>query len=246
MFTTNHFIWLAIAIMIIVGYQLINKFLKLSLDKNITFLFAICILSEIVKTAVNIERGTGDELGFYLDVSDLPFHLCSMQLFFVTAIKFFVKKEETIHTILCFMFPTMLLGGTIALFIPTVGVSFSNVQVYQYFIFHSVIVSFSIYLILNKVIKLTFKSMITTIEILAMLVFAAMWINSALNEYDANFFYLARPPMDNLPILNLNNGWFAYFFTLLAIALVLMTALQLPIVLYNRNKDKENNVNKQP
>ena len=246
MFTTNHFIWLSIAIVIIVGYQLINKFFKLSLDKNLTFLFAVCILSEIIKTAVNIEQGTGDKLGFYLDVSDLPFHLCSMQIFFVTAIKFFVKKEETRHTILCFMFPTMLLGGAIALFIPTVGVSFTKVQVYQFFIFHSVIVAFAIYLITKKVIKLTFKSMLTTFEILAMLVFAAMWINSALNEYDANFFYLARPPMDNLPILNLNNGWFAYFFTLLGIALVLMVALQLPIVLYNRKKDKENNITKQP
>ena len=146
MFTTNHFIWLAICAVIITAYLLANKFLKMSFKTNLTILFIVCVVSEIVKIAANIESQPykTDQLAFYLDVGDLPFHLCSIQIFFVIALMFFVKKDSTKDKLLCFMFPTMLLGGLIALFIPTVGVKFTRPQVYQFFIFHAFIVAFAL------------------------------------------------------------------------------------------------------
>lgn len=240
MFTLNHFIWLAISLCIIVIYLLINKFFKLSFKNNLVILFIVCIISEIVKIAVNIESQTYkvDKIAYYLDVGDLPFHLCSIQIFFVIALMFFVKKESTKHVLLSFMFPTMLLGGIIALFIPTVGVSFSKVQVYQFFIFHAFIVAFALYLIIHKIVILDFRALFRNFGILALLVYIVFCINSMLRNYNANFFYLSRPPMDNLPLLNLNNGWFCYFFTLLLIGIVSLTLLQLPFILINKKKNK--------
>ena len=240
MFTTNHFIWLAICAAIIALYLLANKFFKISYKTNLTIIFVVCVISEIVKIASNIESQPYDDtkLAFYLDAGDLPFHLCSMQIFFVTALMFFVKNEQTKQKLLCFMFPTMILGGLIALFIPTVGVKFSKPQVYQFFIFHAFIVAFALYLIIKKVIKLDFKALFRNYGILALLVFVAMCLNSMLRNQDVNFFYLSRPPMDNLPLLNLNNGWFAYFLTLFVIAISALTLLQLPFILINKKHDK--------
>lgn len=240
MFTTNHFIWLAICAVIITAYLLANKFLKMSFKTNLTILFIVCVVSEIVKIAANIESQPykTDQLAFYLDVGDLPFHLCSIQIFFVIALMFFVKKDSTKDKLLCFMFPTMLLGGLIALFIPTVGVKFTRPQVYQFFIFHAFIVAFALYLIINKIIKLDFKALFRNFGILSLLVFFAICMNSMLRNHDVNFFYLSRPPMDNLPLLNLDNGWFAYFLTLLVVAVSALTLLQLPFILINKKRDK--------
>lgn len=37
--------------------------------------------------------------------------------------------------------------------------------------------------------------------------------------------------MDNLPVLNLKNGWFAYFFTLIGIGVVAVSAVYLPSII---------------
>lgn len=243
MFTTNHFIWLAISAVIIASYVLLNKFFKLSLKTNLTILFVLCAISEIVKTSVNIElitNSSGKEY-FYLDKGDLPFHLCSIQVFFAIAARFFIKKEDTLQKLLCFMFPTMLVGGAIALFIPTVGVKFSNPQVYQFFIFHAGIVGFALYLVIFKVIKIDFKVMFRNFGLLALLVFIALNLNTVLlieGQFYPNFFYLARPPMNNLPLLNLDHGWYVYFLTLLALGVILLGGLQLPFCIVNKIKEK--------
>lgn len=56
------------------------------------------------------------------------------------------------------------------------------------------------------------------IGILLALTFVMLYINGALAAYDTNFFYLTRPPMENLPVLNLAAGWYAYFLRLIALA----------------------------
>ena len=72
------------------------------------------------------------------------------------------------------------------------------------------------------------------------LVFVMLWVNSALQNYDTNFFFLVRPPMENLPILNLNNGWLVYFLTLLLVALTLFTLLHVLFIISEQRKAKEN------
>ena len=68
--------------------------------------------------------------------------------------------------------------------------------------------------------------------ILLALVLATLYINSILSVYGTNFMYLVRPPMDNLPYLNLDCGWYAYFFRLLALGAALVTLFHLPFILH--------------
>ena len=131
------------------------------------------------------------------------------------------------------LFPTMLIGGTLSMLIPTVGVSFTNPQVYQYFLFHAYIVGFAIYLISKKIITIETKTLFRNLGILFGIMFIGIWINSMLSDKAVNFLYLSRPPMDNLPLLNLDHGWYVYFFTLIGIAVILMTLLHLPFIIVN-------------
>lgn len=68
----------------------------------------------------------------------------------------------------------------------------------------------------------------------ACLVVVMLWINSALAVYDTNFFYLVRPPMEDLPLLNLENGWMAYFLTIVALGITLVSLVHLPFLLKER------------
>lgn len=172
-------------------------------------------------------------LGTYLDSADLPFHLCSMHIFFVFALKFFFKNEQVKNIILSFLPPTLFLGGILAYLIPTVGTSFNIPQVYQYFLYHGYIIYFSLYLTMNKVIKLSFKTYINNFEILLSIVLIVLWVNSMLSDKGVNFMFLSRPPLNNLPILNLNHGWIVYFIHLVSLTIVLFTLYHLSFILKN-------------
>lgn len=237
MFSINHFIWLAIVLVTIIGLLVLQKIKKIKYNTIITYMFIVSIISELIKIFSNLIQTS--EGGTVLDPADLPFHLCSIQIFFIFALKFLVKTEEGKQKLLGFMSPTMLVGGALALFIPTVGVEFTKLQVYQYFIFHANIITFAIYVLKERLVNYTWKSFFRNISYLGMLALIATWINSLLSVTNpkVNFFYLCRPPMENLPILNLNNGWFVYFLTIAAIALSFMFIFHLIVIsIYKRNK----------
>ena len=218
--------------------------------QNINILLIVSIISEIIKICSNmVTIETIDPLtkeiifeksGVYLDQSTLPFHLCAIHIILFVALKFFVKKETTRDHILCFMFPTMSLGALIALFIPTVGISFSTVQVYEFFIHHAFLVAFGINLVMCEHIKIDFKVIIRNYGYIIGYMVICLWVNSVLSYANVNFMYLSRPPMDNLPILNLNNGWYVYFLTIFSIGVVAVGLLQIPFALHNRKQGTKN------
>ena len=98
------------------------------------------------------------------------------------------------------------------------------------------IIWYSLYLIITGQVKLGLRSYLKNMGILFCLVFVMLWVNSILSTYDTNFLYLVRPPMDNLPILNLNNGWHVYFLTLVSVALILFTLFHLPFIIKGKRK----------
>lgn len=240
MFTLNHFIWLGITIIIVVGMFLLIKYCKLSYETVLTIMCIVCAISELVKIFNNMELGYKD--GRFLDPGSLPFHLCSIQIFFFFALKFFVKKESTKEKLLGFMFPTGIAGGVCALLIPTCGVAFNKVQPYQYFIFHAFIVFFAIYIIKEKIVTITLKTYLYNLAFLAVFVLFDLWINSILSYANTNFMYLSRPPMDNLPILNLKHGWYVYFAHLVCVGTILFSLIHLPFILIERKMKRINTV----
>lgn len=242
MFTTEHFIWLLISVVLVILLLIGSKKLNVKIDKMVTITIVMYACSEVTKIMCNMIPSSHTEGGRFLDPGDLPFHLCSIQVFFLFAYKL-AKTEKTKETILAFQVPTMLIGATIALFVPTVGVKFSVVQVYQYFIYHAFIIFFAIYVLREKLVKWEIKTYFVNLMLIGIIAIIVLWINSFLsvsictcdaclnaehNYFDrANFMYLTYPPMDNLPLLNLNNGWYCYFLTLASLVIILMAIFHL-------------------
>ena len=240
MFTTPHFIWLAISVVIIVGMFLIKNKFNLSFNAILNIMLVMSIASAVTKILCNMMDAPDGRTGKILDPGDLPFHLCSIQIFLMFILKFFIKSESGKQKMLAFMCPTMIIGAVIALFIPTVGVEFTVVQVYQYFIYHAFLIFFASYILKEKLVDWQWSDYPRNLAFLGGFALLCMWINSALSGVlpRVNFMYLVRPPMENLPILNLNNGWAVYFITLIILAVVLIGLFHLIVMLVKNKKSK--------
>lgn len=237
MFTTNHFIWLGISVLIVVIMLIINKYKKLSFNFVLNLMFYTGVVCELIKIFSNIEDAYGG--GKILDPGDLPFHLCSIQIFFIFFLKFVIKNETTKEKLLNFMVPIMLVGGFVALMVPTVGVRFNKPQVYEFFIYHSMIMFFAIYILINRITKYNWNTFFRNLGFLGIMAVCSLWVNSILSVTNkkVNFMYLARPPMENLPLLNLNHGWYVYILILGSLATAFMLIFH--IIMFSIQKKYE-------
>ncbi|MCR5423106.1 MAG: TIGR02206 family membrane protein [Bacilli bacterium] len=235
MLTLKHFIWLGICLIFIVGMIILAKKLKFSLKTSSLIMSIICIVSEVSKMMSDMQDNVAG--GMSLDPRSLPFHLCSLMIFVVFYI-FLAPDSKFKQTLINFLAAIGTIGSFMALIIPTNGVEFNEIGPYQCFVYHAGLMWFSIYLIISKNAKLDLKAYVTNISILSFLAFMMIYVNGALSAYGTNFFYVVRPPMDNLPILNLNHGWYVYFVTLLLVGITLMTLFHLPFIIKNRKKEE--------
>lgn len=241
MFSTEHIIWLVVSVVIAVGMFLIYRHFNLSFDTVLNIMLVMSIMSEVTKMMCNMIDAPDGRTGKILDPGDLPLHLCSLQIFFMFALKFFIKSDKGKENMLAFMCPSMIIGATMALLIPTVGTGFDVIQVYQYFIFHAFLIFFAAYILKEKFVKWRWKHYLQNIVYLAGIALVMMWINSALSGVlgRVNFMYLVRPPMENLPILNLDHGWGVYFVTLMTVAILLIGIFHLIVMLCSYRKSKK-------
>lgn len=240
MFSLNHFIWLGLCAAFIGGLLFVALKFKFSFKTATLITACVSVASELCKIFTHIEEVTDDDgniTGGFLEPGALPFHLCSI-LIFVTLYLTFGKDGKKLEVAKSFFVPVALLGGIMALLIPTSGVDFAKPYAYQCFVYHAIIVWLALYLITTRQVSLNLRSYRTNMLILFGLAFAMMWINSILSTYETNFLYLRKPPLDGLPILNLDNGWFVYFISLVAVAFTLFTLFHLPFIISEIKKAK--------
>ena len=235
MFTVNHFIWLGICLIFILIMLFLSLKYKFSLKKASLIMTFICLASEISKMMSDMQDNPAG--GMSLDPRSLPFHLCSLMIFVVFYICF--AKDNRFKDILINFLAVMgSVGSFMALLIPTNGVAFIEIGPYQCFVFHSGLMWFAIYLIATKKANLGLRSYLINLIVLASLAFLMIYINGALSAYGTNFFYLVRPPMDNLPILNLDHGWYVYFISIMLSGLILLSLFHLPFIIIERRNIK--------
>lgn len=86
MFTAEHFIWMALSAVFIVGMTIISVKGRWSLRRAGYVMTAICAFSEISKMMSDMQANPAG--GMSLDPRSLPFHLCSLMLFGVLYITF--------------------------------------------------------------------------------------------------------------------------------------------------------------
>ena len=185
---------------------------------------AICVVSESSKIASNMVPSPLG--GMHLDPLALPFHLCSLLLFVVFYITF-GKAGRMKELCINFISVTGMLGGFLAMMIPTDGTDFFSLPAYQCFVYHAGLLWFSIYLLASGKADLSIKSMKTNMLLMIGLVVLALYVNSLLSVYDTNFLFLTRPPVEGLPFLNLDHGWFIYFGHLVSTGLLVIPVFHL-------------------
>lgn len=209
-FGTKHLIILAICITAIVLCSIYCK--KLSLDQARKIVLGVGIVSETIKVFYYIIQNEATH-GGYLPKTDLPFHLCSIQIILIMVASF-ASSQKVRKLIYGFMMPTCLCGGIAALLIATSS-SLNGMLILsiQYFGYHVAIVAFAIFLLRSDEIKFDIKDYFNTLKMLALFAFAAIYVNSILNDGSGkiNFMYVVKAPQEGLPFLNTNHGWLVYF-----------------------------------
>ena len=236
MFGTKHLILIAACAAVC---ALLCVFLrKTELKKWFRLLMYVGIVSETIKVFYYI-LANESLYGGYLPKTDLPFHLCSIQLIFIALLNF-TKSEKLHRTLMAFMVPSCLVGGVAAILIPTSSSLGNPIITFQYFTYHTVIVAFAVCLLLKSdEIGWTVKDYATALKMLAFMGFIAIYINSMtydVVEYTVeggekavsfvnrvNFMYVVDPPVKGLPFLNKDHGWLVYFMHLAATGVIAVT-----------------------
>ena len=236
MFTAEHWIWIGLCAVFITGMCLLSRKKAFSLQQAGWVMTIICVFSEVSKIMVGMVESPGG--GIHLNPLDLPLHLCSLMLFVVFYLTF--GKEGRVRRLLInFIAVIGTLGSFFAILIPTNGTDFASLPAYQCFVYHAGLLWFSLYLILSRQAVLgTLRSFGENLGLLLLLVFVMLYLNGALSAYYTNFFYLTRPPMEHLPYLNLNHGWYAYFLRLTALGTALIALFHLPFFLKARRQTR--------
>ena len=214
LFGPVHLVQIVISIALIVLLSIYAT--KIDFKKSCKILLYVGIVSEIIKIFYYIIRNEATH-GGYLPKTDLPFHLCSIQIIFILIVNI-VSNEKIKRFILSFMLPSCLIGGIAAIFIATGTARNSPVITVQYYLYHVAIVVFAIKMLTDKEFKLNIKDYFNCLKFILAIMFFAIYINSMVftqemldgTSTEVNFMYVVSPPQSGLPFLNENHGWFVY------------------------------------
>ena len=209
MFGTKHVIILIICAIVFVVLFLLSK--KLKLKTLCKTLLGVGLVSETVKIFYYTITNEATHGGI-LPKTDLPFHLCSIQLIFILIYNL-SNNEKLKRAILSFMYPSCLLGGLAAILIPaSVALNGGLIIVCQYFLYHVAIMAFALNIGTNKELNLNFKDYLSCYVFVGILIFFSMYVNSIVDDGsgEINFMYVASPPVSGLPYLTEKYGWVVY------------------------------------
>lgn len=231
MFSLEHFIWIGICVLMVGGLLWLSLRGRWSRRKASTVMAVIAAASELCKIFTHIQPAAGG--GGVVEPGALPLHLCSILIFLV----FFCavsRDERRVGMVASFCTPIAIWGGVLAILMATSGVDFTEPYAYQCFLYHAGLVWWAVHMICMGQVELGRAAYVRNLGVLAGLLVVMLWVNSALSVYDTNFFYVVRPPVKGLPLLNLDHGWYVYFITLVVLGLTALTSVHLPAMLRQR------------
>lgn len=237
LFSVPHIIFLAVLwpLAAILAILFSRKF---GYNKKLIWVCAIIgLLCEVEKIFFFIEETPG---GYRLPAEHIPINMCPFQIFliFALALSEFPQKRKAL---LSFMYPTMVGGGFIGMLIPSVVVlgyhGLTEFSTYRYFFFHTMLIFLGLYLYFSKPVQYSIKSFGTAVAGICMVVVLAVWINAFFGwDPSVNFWFIVRPPADNLPLLNLDRGWPFYILQLMWICMLLFVLCYIREIIKSINK----------
>ena len=238
-FGTKHLIILAISLAaMVLGVIFARKWPMKKLAKT---MLNIGLVSEFIKVFYYIMANEATHGGI-LPKTDLPFHLCSIQIIFIVILNL-SANERLRRILLSFMVPSCLLGGAAAILIPTSSALNSPVITVQYFLFHIALMVLALRIATSDEIRLTVKDYFGCLKFLVGLFFFATYINSLVYDgvSNINFMYVASPPQSGLPYLTEEHGWLVYVIHYAFLVVLCVTLCYLkPIVTAIRSRSKRN------
>ena len=208
-FGPKHLIILAISVVALIAVYLVMR--RMTLVSVCRMVLYCGIVSEIIKIFYYIIRNE-ETHGGVLPKSDLPFHLCSIQILLIVIVTT-VNSEKIKRMVLSFMMPSCMCGGVAAMLIATSSsLNGMLILTFQYFGYHALISAFGIYLLTSKEFGVTYKDYFSCLKFLLIVMFFAFYINSIVYDgvSNVNYMYVVSPPQSGLPFLNEEHGWLVY------------------------------------
>lgn len=249
MFSLYHMIWLALCAVLATCALAVLQRRAVALRSLLTAACVGAALSELVKVLSMIEMvpsADGRMVLPYLKPQELPLHLCSLQIVFIFYARF-AKEGPRRTLVLAFMYPTCLLGGLAALALPSIfsaglvapEAAFTTPLAYQFFLYHTMLVTFGAYILLSRQVALRPGHVLSTLGLLGALAFASLYLNSifagatyadgqlASVDYTPNFMFTYQPPV--ALTLATKGQWLLYLAALVLLAAALIALCYLPV-----------------
>ena len=256
MFSTAHLIWIAISLALVVGGIAAVRAKKPTLDGVLKACLGAGVLSEAVKVLSVMKilpmvtpTVSGGEIAFsaagqyspYIEMAHLPLELCSLMLVFLAA-ALLLRDGIWRERLLTLMYITGLIGGTMGILLAyitseytTVAEYFSSPRVWQYFLYHAMVVFLGIYLGFERENNISLRSMKETMLGILILDIPTFYVNSVFSEpvyvaekpvgliYRTNFFSSYVNPLGL--VLSQKWQWIAYLCVRLALASALIALM---------------------
>ena len=236
LFGTRHLVLILVSFALMAGLYIFSR--KLSIKQCAKILLFVGIISETIKIFYYIQANEA-EFGGVLPKTDLPFHLCSIQILFILVVNL-TTNEKLRRFLFSFMIPSCLIGGIAAILIATDSARSTVIIGMQYFLYHIAISTFALRLLTDKEMKWRVPDMLNCFKFLLAIMFFAFYINSIVYDgvSNINFMYVVGPPQSGLPFLNKDHGWLVYI-THYAILVVTCVALCYIKAIIDTIKDKK-------
>lgn len=253
MFTWRHFLWLAICFAAITAAVIIYRRRRPPLKIVLTIALIISIMSEVTKLSQVIElvpSANGELLLPYLPLNHMPLHFCSIQIILIACARFMADRKRR-EVLLAFMAPTCVIGGLMALGMPSifsttipVEKAFVSPMSYQFFIFHSMLISLGLIIAQSGEIAWEWKHFRHTLLIVYAIGFVSIYLNSLLAsptyvdgelvsvDFWTNFFFTYENPLG----IRLTELWQWYLYLVIIIGLSALTIFIFYLPLMHRKK----------
>lgn len=203
MFSAGHLMWICISLCLIAGGTVACRIRKPREDSLLKVCLAIGVLSEAVKlfsvirilpmVEVAVEGGAleyvrAGQYTPYLEMADLPFELCSLQIVFIP-IMLFSKTPAWRSRLRALIYVTGVIGGLMGIVLAQVTVDYSTVRAYftspriwQFFLYHSMVVTLGIYMGFGPDSDVSLRRFRSTMGLLLMMDIPTFYLNSIFSQ----------------------------------------------------------------
>ncbi len=271
MFSSGHVVWIFVSFILIGIALLIAVKRKAPLDKVIKVCFVLGIVSEIIKiysvidivpmvNQVIVNNSGTYELSYaptgqytpMMGMEHLPLELCSLQIFFMGAM-ILAKQDRIKHLLFSLMYPTSIIGGSLGVimasmtaYVKSQSEYLTSPRVWQYFLYHAMIIFMGIYIGICKESGLRFSDWRRAVFAVLILDIPSFYLNSVFSSklyhddelvgvtHRTNFLSSYVNPLGL--VLTEKWQWLVYLLIRLILALILIILLFTPLL---RRKYKE-------